>query len=111
MVCSAVGYALGVVMLIVAVLREVHWGNELDDCKKKYAFLARAAAAESVTLLNDARAAAAESVRRYDALVEKVRVSAAKPDNGIIHASNTAAVRRIFEREVSAQERDKEMEN
>jgi hypothetical protein len=57
------------------------------------------------------RAENAES--RYDSLVEKIRIQAAKPDDGIIHAKNSGDVRRLFEREVSAEmvKREKDMEN
>lgn len=62
-------------------------------------------------LSSNNRATLAET--RYDALVEKLRVQAIKPDDGIIHAKNSGDVRRIFEQQISAQEakRDRETEN
>jgi hypothetical protein len=50
---------------------------------------------------------------RYDALVEKLRVQAAKPDDGIIHAKNSGDVRRLFEQQVNAEQmkREKSQEN
>jgi hypothetical protein len=50
---------------------------------------------------------------RYDALVEKLRIQAAKPNDGIIHAKNSGDVRRVFEREVAEQlaKAERELEN
>jgi hypothetical protein len=51
---------------------------------------------------------------RYDALVEKIRLTASKPkDDSVIHARTSGDVRRAFERELASQEveREKAMEN
>lgn len=52
-----------------------------------------------------------KSEKRYDALVEKIASKAAKPDDGIIHAKNSGDVRRLFEQQIAALERDKQQEN
>jgi len=50
---------------------------------------------------------------RYENLVEKLRLQAAKPDDGIIHAKNSGDVRRLFEQQVNAEQmkREKQQEN
>ena len=65
--------------------------------------------ASLTTLENIAKKADA----RYDSLVEKLRLQAAKPDDGIIHAKNSGDVRRVFEREVAEQlaKAERELEN
>jgi hypothetical protein len=67
--------------------------------------------ANALTEAANNRAAMAEA--RYDALVERIRVKAAKPDDGIIHAKNSGDVRRLFEQQVASQqaEREKREEN
>jgi hypothetical protein len=119
MVWTAIGYGLAAVAVVAGLLRDLSWRQDETGWKAAQSILEfRCKVAENEletakTLLTDAHTLAAETLRKYDALVAKTVLEAAKPDNGIIHASNAAAVRRIFEREVSAQElkRDKEMEN
>ena len=59
------------------------------------------------------RSRADRAEAKYDALCEKLRLQAAKPDDGIIHAKNSGDVRRMFEQSVAADiaKREKEMEN
>jgi hypothetical protein len=45
---------------------------------------------------------------RYDSLVEKLRIQAAKPEDGIIHARTSGDVRRSFERELANAELKRE---
>jgi len=67
----------------------------------------------SITILQlkDEKHRADRIEAKYDALVEKIASKAAKPDDGIIHAKNSGDVRRLFEQQVAALERDKQQEN
>lgn len=111
MVWAAVVLGLGwAAQLAWTMRREVYWRRIVEVKDAKIGVIERAwDELRSKAFGDEERAFKAEA--KYDALVEKLRVKAEKPDDGIIHAKNSGDVRRIFEHRITQIERDKAQEN